>query len=306
MPYTYPPAVGTLQGDTYSASRFLNQPRLVQRALRTLAQQRFVSDFILSGRIEASGGSALYEVAEGIYTVRPPESVAAGAAYPQTPAQTGTAALAAVTKWGQALPITDEEITRLNFTVVNRAMTKVVNQMVKNVDGVMLAAIGAGVTQTQAAVAAWSSTATRDMLLDVNLAKAKITGQNQGYDADTLLLDDVRYAQLVSDKNILAGLTREAVTSPTGTGEIASLAGLRILPTPNLPAGVPALVLDSNALGSIVFERLESPGYEGDPANGVETKVIRQDENDQWLIQARRPVAPAIQEPGAAVVITGA
>jgi hypothetical protein len=305
MPYIYPPAAGTLTGDTYSASRFLNQPTLVQRALRTIAMQRFVSDYVLSGRIEASGGSALYEVSESIYTVRTPEPVNPGANYPQTGANTPAAALAAVTKWGQGIPITDEEVGRLNFGVVQRALTKTVNQMVRNVDGVNLAAIGAAVTQTQAATATWATLASRTILQDLNLTKAKIIGLNQGYDPDTLLVDDTRGAYLLSDDKLLAGMTREAVKTPTVTGMIPVLAGLRILVTPNLPAGVFAMVLDSKALGSVVYERIPSPGYNGDPRDGIETKIIRQDENDQWLIQARRPIAPAVQEPNSACVVTG-
>ena len=54
MPYIYPPAQGTLSGDIYSASRFLAQPTLVQRALRTIAQQRFIADAILSHSASSS------------------------------------------------------------------------------------------------------------------------------------------------------------------------------------------------------------------------------------------------------------
>jgi hypothetical protein len=306
MPYIYPPAQGTLSGDIYSASRFLAQPTLVQRALRTIAQQRFIADAILSGRVQASGGGVLYEVSESIYTSRAPEPVAPGSNYPLASATTGAAALAAITKWGQGVPITDESISRApGIDTVNRALLKVVNQMVATIDGIFLAAIGAAVTATQAATAVWSSTSTATMLLDVNLAKAKIVGLNLGYDPDVLVMDDTRFAELTSNDKLLAGMTRESISSPTVSGEVLKLSGLRLLATPNLPSGVNALILDSRMLGSVAYERLESPGYAGDPANGVESKIIRQDENDQWLIQGRRPVAPLVQEPGAGVVITG-
>lgn len=305
MPYIYPPAAPTLTGDQLSISRFLNSPTLVQRALRTIAQQRFITDTLLNGRIQAQGGAVLYEVSEAIYATRQAEAVAPGSNYPLSGIPTGTATLAGITKWGLGTEITDEAITRLNFAAVERAMLKLVNRMVQNIDSIFLTAIASAVTQTQSAVASWASPATSNILLDLQLAKSIIIGLNFGYNPDTVVVTDTRYAYLTSDRNLLAGLTREAVTSPTLRGEVPVVAGLRVLASPNLPAGVNAIVLDSNALGSIAYERLESPGYAGDPANGIETKIIRQDENDQWLLQSRRPVAPAIQEPGAAVVITG-
>jgi hypothetical protein len=50
MPYTYPPAAPTLSGDVETISRFLNSPTLVARRLRTLAEQRYIADTLLSGR----------------------------------------------------------------------------------------------------------------------------------------------------------------------------------------------------------------------------------------------------------------
>lgn len=305
MPYIYPPAPGVLAGDQITISRFLQNPTLVQRALRTLAQQRFISDVLLPGRIQATGGAVLFETSEPIYANRAPQGVSPGANFPETGIPTGVATTANITKWGLAAPITDEAITRLNFQAVARAMLKVVNQMVRSIDGVFLAAIGASVTQSVAAAAAWSA-GTPNILLDVQLAKAAIIGLNMGYDPDTIVLNDDRYARLTADQKVISGLTREAVTSPTATGTIPVIAGLRVLASPNLPTGINAMVMDSQALGSIAYERIESPGYAGDPANGIETKLIREDENDQWLIQARRPVVPAVQEPGAACIISGA
>lgn len=306
MGYVYPPAQGNLVGDQYSASRFLQDPRRVQRRLRDLTEQRFIADVLLSGRVEATGGGVLYDVSETIYADRQPESVSPGSEYPLSGITTGAAQLAAIVKWGLAAPITDEAISRQNMDAVDRALLKVGNQIIKSIDSVFLTAIGAAVTQTQAATAAWSSTATATMLLDLNLAKSKIIGQNQGYDADTIVVDDTRYAYLVSNDKLLAGMTREQVTSPTITGVIQWLAGMRILASPNLPAGVTAMILDSRALGSIAYERIQSPGYSGNPATGIESKLIREDRSDAWIVQARRPVAPMIQEPNAACVITGA
>jgi hypothetical protein len=307
MPHTYPPAPPTLTGDNLTISRFLNSPAMVQRRLRTLAENRFIADVLLTGRYETTGGSLLYEQNESILTNKPPEAVGPGGEYPRATASPGPAALAAVTKWGQDVPITDEHIKRYGRRAVDVALQKVRNYIVKQVDAVSLVAIGAAVTQTQAVAAAWNN-ASRDILLDLMLSKAKIDGQDQGYDADTLVTTDEGYARIVSDQKIISGLARErdVPMTVTGGGEVTMIAGLRILATNNLPAGVKALVLDSTLLGGIAYERLESPEYQGDPANGVESWTRRDpDANDQWLVRGRRPVVPVVQEPNCGVAITG-
>jgi hypothetical protein len=307
MPHIYPPAPPTISGDILTISRFLNSPATVQRRLRTLAENRFISDVLLTGRYETSGGSILYEQNESIFTSKAPKAVNAGAEYPRSPATPGPAALAGVTKWGQDVPITDEHVKRYGRRAVDVAMLKVVNFLTKQVDSVALAAIAAAVTQNAAATGGggWSG-GTADPLLDLALAQAAITSLDQGYDADTVVLSDVNYARLISNAKIVAGLARESDTSVTMTGRVLVVAGLRILSTNNMPVPTTALVLDSSMLGGLAYERLESPEYQGDPANGVESWTRRDpDANDQWLVRGRRPIVPIVQEPNAAYKITG-
>lgn len=305
MPHTYPPAAPTISGDNITISRFLNSPAAVQRRLRTIGENRFIADVLLSGRYEVSGGSLLYEQSESMYTSRAPSAVNAGAEYPRASAAPGPAALAGVTKWGQDVPITDEHVKRYGRRAVDVAMQKIINYLVRQVDSVALAAIAAAVTQTQAAGAAWNN-ASRDILLDLMLAKAKVLAKDQGYDPDTFITTDEGYARIVADKSIIAGLARERDVPVTVSGDQITIAGLRILPTNNLPTGVKAMVLDSTMLGGMAYERLESPEYLGDPANGVESWTRRDpDANDQWLVRGRRPVVPVVQEPDSGCAITG-
>src|SRR5690348_15260938 len=123
MPYFYPPASPTLSGDIETISRFLNDPTLIARRLRTLAEQRYIADSILTGRFQVSGGAVLYETGETIFTADNPRAVAPGAEYPLTTAPTGQASLAKTVKWGQDTKITDESIARQRMQPVNKAMT---------------------------------------------------------------------------------------------------------------------------------------------------------------------------------------
>lgn len=306
MPHIYPAAAPTISGDTLTISRFLNAPALVQRELRSITIQRFIADFLLSGRYEASGGSLLYEQTESIYTAKAPEVVNPGAEYPRSPAVPGPAAVAAISKWGQDVPVTDEHISRYGRRAVDVALQKVGNFLIRQIDSVALAVIAAAVTQTAAATVAWSTPATADPLLDLMLAAAAVRANDQGYDPNVAVMSDVNYARLVANQKIIAGLARERGTTVTMSGDVLTIAGLTILPTNNLPVASTVFVIDTTLFGGIGYERIPSPEYQGDPANGVESWVRRDPEaNDQWLIRGRRPVVPIVQEPNAAYKITG-
>jgi hypothetical protein len=306
MPHIYPPAAPTISGDTLTISRFLDSPTAVSRRLRTLAENRFISDVLLTGRYQVAGGSLLYEQSESIYTNKAPEVVNPGAEYPRSPATPGPAAVATVSKWGQDVPVTDEHIGRYGRRAVDVALTKIINYIVRQVDSISLAAISAATTQTAAATAAWSSPSTADPLLDLMLAKAAVQANDQGYDADTAVMSDSSYARLISNAKIISGLGREGNDSVTISGDQLTIAGLRILATNNLPVAGTVFVLDSTMLGGIGYERIPSPEYTGDPGSGVESWSRRDPSaNDQWIVRGRRPVVPVVQEPNAAFKITG-
>jgi hypothetical protein len=307
MPHIYPPAAPTISGDTVTISRFLDSPTAVSRRLRTLAENRFISDVLLTGRYQVAGGSLLYEQSESMYTQKAPEVVNPGAEYPRSPATPGPAAVATVSKWGQDVPVTDEHIGRYGRRAVDVALTKIVNYIVRQVDSVCLAAISAAVTANAAATGGggWSG-ASADPLLDLMLAKAAILSLDQGYDADTVVVSDANYARLLANQKIIAGLGREGGNSVTITGDQLTIAGLRILATNNLPVANAAFILDSAMLGGIGYERIPSPEYTGDPLNGVESWSRRDPAaNDQWIVRGRRPVVPVVQEAGAAFKVTG-
>ncbi len=304
MPVTYPPAGPTLSGDVETINRFLQSPTAISRRLRTLAENRFISDALLTGRYPTAGGAVLYEQSESIYTDRAVESVSAGSEYPLTTVSSGTAQIASVVKWGQDALVTDEAVKRLLMDPVNRALTKLVNQMVRSVDSVTLSAIASGVSQTIAVTAAWTG-GTAAILRDLLRAKAAIIGLNQGYDPDTAVVTDLQYAYIMSDLTITNALMRENSSNPVYTGSFPVISGLRILPTvaANLPSANP-MVLDSKLLGGMADEQLGGPGYSG-AVQGVESKTIREDVSDRWRLRARRITVPVIVEPNSAIQITG-
>jgi hypothetical protein len=301
MPLT-PPAP-TLSGDLLTISRFLSNPAAIQRRLRDFRDLRFVSDQILTQRFRVTGGAVLYEQSEPFVTDRTVEAVSPGSEYPLANLPTGNAALAAVAKWAQKIRLTDEELIRNVYggAAIDRGLRKLVNTIIKQVDGVSMAAVSSAVTATSAS-GDWTTT-TPVFLRDILKAKAAVVGLNLGYNPDTLLLNDTQYAYLMSDDKFTNALKREDSTNPVYTGQVERVAGLTIVVSPSVGVAG-AMVLDSTQLGGMADEMDGAPGYAvADLA--VQTKAIRLDEVDAWDLQGRRKTVPVVQEPGAAVKLTG-
>jgi hypothetical protein len=304
MPNAFPAGPPTLSGDTVSISRFLQSPQALQRRLRNYQDLRFVADQILTQRFRSQGGAVLYEQSEPFVTDRAVESVGPGSEYPYANLPTGTAAIAAIQKWGQKVFLSDEEIARNVYqgASADRALRKVVNSVIKQVDGLAMAAIASAVTQTSGAAAAWNGGSAK-FLQDILLAKAVVVGLNLGYRPDTLVVNDAQYAYLMSDTVITNALRRETTNNPVYTGMIEQVAGLNIIVSPSI-AAASSLVLDSTQLGGMADEVDGAPGYAVSDL-AVQVKSIRLDGQDGYDLQGRRKTVPVVQEPGSAVKITG-
>lgn len=305
MPYTYPPSAPTVTGNYETIHTLLASPTLIARRLRTIAEERFISDVLLRGRFVASGGAVQFEQNESIYTDRAPQSVRPGMGYSQSGLGVGPTQIAEVQKWGQDVPVTDEAIKRLNRNPVDRAFVKLVNQMVRQVDSVSLAAIASSVTTTSAAAAAWSGATAKQILTDVGVPAANLRALNDGYEPDTVVVDDLRWTYAMIAFADAGYVPRETASSnPVLTGQFPVILGMTWLSTPNLPTAGTAMVVDTSQLGGMADEPLGGPGYTGAQA-GVESKSIRQDELDRYLLRARRVTVPVVLEPDAAATITG-
>jgi hypothetical protein len=305
VPTTYPAAAPTISGDTLTISRFLQNPTYITRVLRTFRNLRFVSDQILTQRFRSSGGAVLYEQSEAIVSDRTVEAVAPGSEYPFANLPTGTAAVAAIVKWGQKTRLTDEEIARSVYAIqaISRNMQKVVNSVIRQVDAVTMSAVQSAAADTGTA-GIWDSAtaANRKPLDDILLAVQRIEDRNQGFAPDTLVVSPKAYTYLMLNDAIAQLRQRETTSNPVYTGMIESIAGLTVLKTPSLTTT--ALVLDSQALGGMADETDGAPGYAvADLA--VQIKSIRQDELDAWDLQGRRKTVPVVQESGAVEEITG-
>lgn len=291
MPGQFPPGFLTLVNNVETISRFLNQPTYVERVLRTLAQQQFIGDVLLTGRFPAEGGSILYEQGETIFADRGTlEAIAPGGEFPLTTTTPGSALLASVRKWGEDTKVTLEAIQRLRFNPVQRGLLKMTNSLVNWFDTICMTAITNAVTQTQAATAAWGG-ATSNVLLDLGTAVGTIKALKQGYNPDTLVLNTTKYPVLLADKGVQTAMARETTDNPIYTGQMGRIVGLDIMVSPNAPAN--PLILDRSLFGAIADER------------GFFSTSWWMPEVESWRLRVGRVSVPIVQEPGAAVSITG-
>jgi len=302
--YTYPAAPASVASDTVSIHRLMQSPPLIARRLRTLLNQRYISDALLKGRFTAQGGGIFFESGESIFSGENPRAVTPGAEYPLVGLSAGPMTGAKTVKWGQDTEIYDEAIARLNRNPVDRGLTKLANQNVKYVDSISMAAVASAVTQTANLGAALASASAEQILTAFLTAKANIIALNEGYMPDTVVMDDISHA-IVMAKFIAAGyLPREAGNTPLMTGDFPRLQGLTWLATPNTVAANTALIADTEQLGGMADEDLGSPGYvRAEDGVGVEVKTSRltgSDDRDGYRVRARRVTVPVVLEPLAA------
>lgn len=307
MGVTYPAPAPSFNGDTLQIHRFLKDPGQVARRVRTLLDRRYIADALLKQRLQVVGGAITWESGDPIGTADAPRAVAPGAEYPLVSLTGGTPSVARTTKWGQDTEITDEAIARQKLQPVNTALRKLANQNVITVDSLTLSAVTTAITQTYAASALWAGATAEQILTDALRARATITSLGEGYDPDTVVLDDLTFAS-VKAKFIAAGyLPREDGQALSGSA-FPQVEGMVWLNTPNAPANT-VIIADTEQLGGMADEDLQSPGYAAaaEPGTtGVEVKVIRDDEDDKYRARARRVTVPVVLEPQAGIRITGA
>ena len=306
VPGAYPPPVPTLSGDLLTVHRLLQSPALLERRLRTLAELRFVADLILTGRYRSSGGAVSYEISEPTMNTRAIQAIPPGSEYPRDTPGSGTAAVAAVSKWGEAVPLTDELLKRSVYMgqELNRALLKTANTVISKVDRLTTAAVASAVTQVSAATAAWNA-ASPALFRDVEVAGAKVVDQNQGYNPNAVLMSTTKAAMMVTDPAIATLRRREDSTNPIYGGGMEFLGKYRVISTAasNLPSD-DIWVFDADQLGGMADELEVDPGY-ATLENGLQYKTVRMETRDAWDIMARRITVPIVREPGAAVKITG-
>ncbi|MFD4957142.1 hypothetical protein [Microbacterium sp. NPDC058389] len=299
--YTYPVKhpEGTLTPEQIHA--LLSRSSIVAKRLAEITKMRFIADYLLSQRFNAQGGGIYYETGEEIFAADAPEAVAPGSAYPKTVMTRGDLAAARTAKWGLDSDVTDEKIGREGVVVLNRALNRLGNSIVKQVDSVAMAVIMAKVTSTFASPSTWTTAGKiAEALLSIQQTRGDL---GTGLELDTVVLKPTQWAKLVG---IL--IDDKALPREQGNVVIAGLTPFDALgftwTTSPFYTGANPMLVDREELGGMADENLGSPGYVRSGDVGIEAKSIRDDDTDKYTVRGRRVVVPVVTEPLAGVTLT--
>lgn len=299
--YTYPAArpSGTLTAE--QAHALLNNPRLIARRVAELADQRFISDYLLAGRYAAVGGGVFYETGEQIFPADSVESVAPNAEYPQTVLTAGEIAAAKTDKRGLGTIVTDERISRNGGDPIRRGLTKLVNGVIRDVDSIGMAVIASKVTDTFASAANWSTVA--GIVTALAAAKANREDLALGLDLDTIALSGAQWAKVMGLFASAGVLPRENGNPLVNGNFPQNLLGYTWVTSPFIVGSDPLLV-DREQLGGMADEDLQSPDWTRSGQSLVEAYSKRTN-TDSYDVRARRVTVPVVIEPKAGLRITG-
>ncbi|MEO5919927.1 MAG: hypothetical protein ABIQ01_02175 [Pseudolysinimonas sp.] len=298
--YTYPVArpEGTLT--TAQIHLLLQNPRLIAARIADITKMKFIGDFLLSGRFVAKGGGVFYETGEQVFASDAPEAVAPNSAYPKTVLTEGEIAAAKTRKEGLETTITDEKISQRGLSIVNRALLRLANSVIKSVDAQAIAVILAKVTSTFASPSTWTTAGKAiEALTSISMTRGDL---GTGIALDTVVMKPAQYAKLI-------GMLVDDKALPREEGNIAITGNLPVnalgytwVSSPYWTSNDPYLV-DRDLLGGMADEDLESPDYAKVRDSNVESWSER-NKRDGYDVRARRVVVPIVEDPLAGVKIT--
>ncbi len=305
--YTYSgtPAVLDTSLTALQVHHLMKTPSLLARRFKDLVDEKFIGDYLLTGRYKVVGGAIAYPLNDlDIYPKDVPEIVAPGSQYPLTQMDSGQLALVQTAKRGIATHVFDEEIARMLLNPVNDALTFLGNAVIKQTDGIALSVIASKVTATYSTAALpWTgATAVRGIVTSVRLAKAQMANLKLGLSATDIVLNEAQFEQAMAEL-LLAGILPRENGNPAVTGEWPTVLGVTWTTSPNTPFTDP-LLIDRDRLGGMADEDIPSPEFTR-AAGDVEVASERLQGRDGYEVRSRRVNVPVVTRPAAGIRITG-
>jgi hypothetical protein len=101
---------------------------------------------------------------------------------------------------------------------------------------------------------------------------------------------------------LTSGLLPREAANPINTGQFPEYLGVTWTTSSHVPFTDPFLV-DTEQLGGMADEKIESPGYASN--GGIDVKSIRDEGKEKYDVRVRRVTVPVVLEPNAGIRITG-
>lgn len=302
MSYTYPVKHPAGPLTTEQLHLFVSNKGLIARRVADITKMKFIADWLLPARLDATGGGIFYETGEPVFADGDPEAVGPLGEYPLIVLEDGTVVSAKTDKWGLDTIVSDEKIARQGRVPVDRGIQRVSNSIIRFVDSVAMAVIASRVSSTFNSVATWDTAGDAvEAILTIQAERAEL---GLGFELDTVVLRPAQYAKvigmLINDK----ALPRETGATAIQGNLPVDVLGLTWATTPHFQGANPLLV-DRDNLGGMADEKLGGPGYASAGDFGVEVKSIRDDDAEGYKLRGRRVTVPVVTEPLAGVQLTG-
>lgn len=301
MGYTYPVKHPTGTLTTAQLHLLLQNNKVIAKRVADLSNMKFIADYLLQGRFDATGGGIFYETGEPVFAADSPEAITPLGEYPLVVLDDGTVVGAKTDKWGLDTMISDEKIARQGRFYVDRGILRVTNTVIRFIDQVAMAVIASRVSSTFASGTWDTAGAAVESLLTIQAERANL---GLGLELDTIVLRPAQYAKVI-------GMLIDDKALPRETGDTAikgnlpvDALGLTWATTPNFQGTNPLLV-DRNNLGGMADEKLGGPNYASAGDYGIEVKSIRDEDAEGYKVRARRVTVPVVTEPLAGVQLTG-
>lgn len=285
-----------IDGSNITLDRWLKDPLRVNRALRAMTQDRFVSDYVFTPGGRATGGAVIYDQVLGnadTYTSRDVQAIEPGSEFPLVGVGDTAALTARTTKYGGAFFLTYEDQERDRRDLLNKHLTALRNTITRKVDTVSTAVLRAAPILTAAAGAPWSDS-DASIFTDVATIKATVARQDMGYDINTAIISPTTELNMVTNEKLLSQLpTNMGAGSPILSGRLAGLAGITRWIVSTRVGDDEVIFTSGNVAGSISDEK---PLY---------SRVVDQPEKERTFVMAARIVVPYVTDPKSVIRLVG-
>lgn len=297
--------VSSQDGPQLTVNDIIKDPAVVPRRILNVTGQRFIADQLLRGGPRADAGVVKFYQSNPLYSQMPSSVVGEFGEIPVGFNNLGQLMVTQTAKRGLGVRISLEMVNRNDIDAVNLEIQQVSNTMVRDWDGVFMAAALAACAasgHTLAASVDWSqavATTRRDiaeaMYLIVSSNLPGTTDEWMEYTPDTLVLNVADVVNMVSnDDTWKAWVGNVADRSAAVTGKLPNpLFGLDVWQTWHVPAGT-ALVCQRKVLGFISDER---------PLQATPLRWI--EDTETYRSNCVRQSAIGIDQPLAMCTITG-
>lgn len=297
------PTVTSQDGPKITVNAFIKDPLLVPTVVIDLLNQGFLADAILRKAGTADAGAVRFNESTPIYADTTVRVRAEMAEVPIAMGSLGNVNVAFTDDRSLSVVITDEDRRRSDIDKFNIRMMQVKNSLIRAWDQAFITAVTTNASvQTFSASGVWSGTnydIRNDILSAAKLVEtaADAQGALYGFEADTLVVNKTTKYDILRSTQFQAPYVGDIASENLKyTGKLPrQILGLDVVTVPsNVLANGNAIVMQRNIAGFIADEV---------PLNA--TALYRDEPRKLWRSDVQRVSAVGLDQPRAAVLLSG-